>query len=247
MKRLISLVAVFVALFACSAQADTKRIEEKFTIRNGITYHMHRNDVITAEKEYGTEGSMRDDVMTVLDSESSNGWSSYVDTVRYWPSGGVLGKNSGILNYIFDDNEQLIGLFYSISHGDNDKNFYPGSEAQTDYKRIRSNLIEKYGEPIGEVKNGNGKLLGAHTHRYLQAASFEDVIYTYSNCTQWLVQYDDCYCIIELLIQDSIMEMMSLAGYVQNLSLAYRLVDQNELNMLMNETQQRINEKNRDI
>ncbi len=86
---------------------------------------------------------MRDDVMTVLDSESSNGWSSYVDTVRYWPSGGVLGKNSGI--------------------------------------------------------------------------------------------------------QDSIMEMMSLAGYVQNLSLAYRLVDQNELNMLMNETQQRINEKNRDI
>lgn len=143
MKRLISLVAVFVALFACSAQADTKRIEEKFTIRNGITYHMHRNDVITAEKEYGTEGSMRDDVMTVLDSESSNGWSSYVDTVRYWPSGGVLGKNSGI--------------------------------------------------------------------------------------------------------QDSIMEMMSLAGYVQNLSLAYRLVDQNELNMLMNETQQRINEKNRDI
>ncbi len=244
MKRLISLVAVFVLLFVCSAQADTKRIEEQFTIRNGITYHMHRDAVIVVEKEYGTEDTPWDQQMRVRDADSLNGYVN-VDKIQY-SLPGALGKKSGGLHYIFNENKQLIGLYYEIREGDKEKYFYPGSEAQTDYKRIRSNLIEKYGQPIGEVKNGNGKLLGAHTHRYLQAA-YVDIILTYSNCTQWLVQYDDCYCVIELLIQDHVMSEMRAIGYVDALSLAYRLVDQNELNMLMNETQQRINEKNRDI
>ena len=104
-----------------------------------------------------------------------------------------------------------------------------------------------YNKPIGEVTSGKGSLLGAHTYAFLEPTGYSSFSYTSSYCTQWLIQYDDCYCIIELFIRDAYTDSQRLLGYVSDLILAYRLVTESELAELLDDAKVRQQEATRDI
>lgn len=243
-KRLISFSIVLVLLFINSAYADTTRMKGNFTIRNGIAYRMSRENIVAAEKAYGTTQEAKNTTFLVLDNDAPEGYTD-VDIVRFNRM-TLLGEEHDhcSLIYFLDKNERLTGMHYSINTGDYDKYNYPRTDAQSDYSRLKSDLIAKYGQPIGNVANGKGSLLAAHTYSYLAASTL--VTYTASNCTQWLVQYDDCYCIVELFIRDG-SSMQQILDHVGGVYLSYRLVTAEELNELMQEAQQQQNEQYRDI
>lgn len=81
-KRLITFSIVLVLLFINSAYADTTRMKGNFTIRNGITYRMPRENIIAAEKAYGTTQEAIDTTISVLDNDAPEGYTK-VNVVRF--------------------------------------------------------------------------------------------------------------------------------------------------------------------
>lgn len=243
-KRLISFVSALILLLMISAHADTKRMQGNFTIRNGITYRMPKDEIISAERAYGNQKEPLSRGLCIWDDDAPDGTVT-ISTLRFegFPLLGETHKRCA-LGYCLDEKEQLIGMYQCIIGGDDGYTYFK-TDAKSDYSRIRSDLIAKYGPPIGELTNGNGTLLTAHTHAYIDA-DISDVYGTTSTCSQWLVQYDDCYCIIELFIREG-NSALQTRGMVNSVYLAYRFVTATELDELMQDAQQRKNEQYRDI
>ena len=251
MKRLVSfmLAIIIFALPVLASAASATRVEGNFSIRNGITYGMTADEIMAAERAYGTDMSdagKGNGVISVVDTNAPEGY-SYMPGIRMNRL-KLLGKLSdyGSLLFLVDENGHFCEMIYQINAGDYTQFSYPGDEAREDYARLKADLTNKYGKPIGEVASGKGSLLGAHTHSFNEAGSF-GVVYTFSDCAQWLLQYDDCYCIIELFIRDGITSTDRLLGNVASLHLAYRLVTANELNELLDDAKQRQKDATRDI
>lgn len=249
MKRLVSfaLALIIFALPVLASAASATRMEGNFSIRNGITYRMTADEILAAERAYGTDMSMAGiGDFGVLDNTAPDG-ETYVDCVRINRL-KLLGKTSnyGNIRFLLDENGRFFEMLYNIHAGNDEQFFYPGREAREDYARLKNDLKNKYGQPIGEVNSGKGSLLGAHTYAFNEAGSF-GIVYTFSDCTQWLIQYDDCYCIIELFIRDHYAEPQITLGYVSGLFLSYRLVTENELAELLDDAKQRQKDATRDI
>lgn len=251
MKRLVSfaLALIIFALPVLASAASATRMEGNFSIRNGITYRMTADEIMAAERAYGTDMSNAgtvNSVISVVDNTSPKGY-SYLPGIRMNRL-KLLGKtaNNGSLLFLTDKNGLFCEMIYDIHAGDDEQFFYPGNEAKEDYARLKSDLTNKYGKPIGEVTSGKGSLLGAHTYAFLEPTGFS-FSYTSSYCTQWLIQYDDCYCIIELFIRDAYTDSQRLLGYVSDLILAYRLVTESELAELLDDAKVRQQEATRDI
>lgn len=256
MKRLVSfaLALIIFALPVLASAASATRMEGNFSIRNGITYRMTADEIMAAERAYGTDMSdawiadarIGESVISVVDNTAPEG-KSLMGGVRINRL-KLLGKLSdyGSLLFLVDENGYFCEMIYQINAGDYEQFSYPGDEAREDYARLKSDLTNKYGKPIGEVASGKGSLLGAHTHSFNQAGYF-GIVYTFSDCTQWLLQYDDCYCVIELFIRDGLTSTDRLLGRVGSLHLAYRLVTADELAELLDDAKQRQKDATRDI
>lgn len=252
MKRLVSfaLALIIFALPVLASAASATRMEGNFSIRNGITYRMTADEIMAAERAYGTDMSNAgtvNSVISVVDNTSPKGY-SYLPGIRMNRL-KLLGKtaNNGSLLFLTDKSGHFCEMIYDIHAGDDEQFFYPGNEAREDYARLKSDLTNKYGKPIGEVTSGKGSLLGAHTYAFLEPTGYSSFSYTSSYCTQWLIQYDDCYCIIELFIRDAYTDSQRLLGYVSDLILAYRLVTESELAELLDDAKVRQQEATRDI
>ena len=241
-KYFIMALAVMLLVNSCFAPAvaEVYKLNKKFSIRNDVKFHMKRGDVIQAETKYGTDMSrQKNATLHIIDDSVAGGYFTYSDIVEI--RGVSFFREEAEyptykLNYYFNEDDQLVEVCY-LDYGDN--SLYKPEFANEDYSRTLKMLTEKYGEPTAVMINKNGALLNIHTFSHssqtLSPAVFPSSIKQVGikDCAQWVIQYKDCICLIELTLrQDD--NTASKRGFVGPLMLAYRLFDHDEFQEVVN-------------
>lgn len=197
MKRSICLFLI-VALMAMSisfaSAEDYAVFNEEFSIRDGIKYGMSLAEVKEVEK--------------------SNGNGQYASEAQQLDNGGrdidydglsVAGVSNSYVRYTFDSNDRLYDIGYGL--GDIDVSY---SSAKKVYDEMRQNLEDKYGKPIND-SDDIFDIYSNQMQNMLFMASFFNV--TGEFC-QWIAQYNDCWCVIDLMVfNDSMSSNFCYIGY----------------------------------
>lgn len=190
MKRLISFMMVLMLMFSSvAAYAEGSRIEEDFTIRNGIKFGMSVEDVRIMEEALGgnAEGETRTKNSSAMGSVTR--WGYHVDSI----AGIACTGNSTTLNYYFNANELLEGVEYWFG-------YYSPSVGRANYNEIYGLMCEKYGTPLHD---GDGKLFDVRTSAfdsYFSSKQFgSNNTVTYA---EWLVEFNDTWVVIDVVLHD---------------------------------------------
>ena len=167
MKKLITLLAVMVMLFVATAQADTTIINENFSIRNGITFMMHKNQVMQIETQSGSDKSTSP---SLLPEELGYGTTllGYEARIGYW----------------FDNNLILEEFQYELY-------------SATAYSAVVDTLTNKYGTPTFTSSSPfDTRINSSKADWYKRMGG--SLSATTRDYKGWLVQYHDCYVVIEV-------------------------------------------------
>lgn len=189
MKRFITLVCLFLTLtFSANAEWALPIVDEEFSIRNGISFGMTKEEVLAVEK--------------------ANGNNPFSETRDFFKDISFLGESVD-LEYFFTKSNKLSSFAYSCMP------YYDGLKVSNlDFATIYEALNEKYGEPMlttefslysTAVWKSNPFNLFTHSSKWSAdtlsggvASSSEDGKIWISNYAVWLVKHKDCAIVIEL-------------------------------------------------
>ncbi len=123
---ILLLVIVFtIATVSCSA--------EDFTIHNGVSFGMTKEEVIRTENDYG------------IKLEEATGWNNFFDNDVFRlesESTSVAGRDDSTIAYLFDSTGGMNSTLYIAD------DFLKES---IDNDRVIATLMEKYGKPVAEI------------------------------------------------------------------------------------------------
>lgn len=205
-RRVIAFVLVFV-LFCSSALAETitpKKINEKFSIRNGIHLGITQNEVDALE-----DATKSDNNSFWYWCHDDNEWNSHL----IYEQVTVAGYPGCQMCYSFDKDGVLQDLSYLVSlHRD-------------DYSVFNGILTNKYGTPQymkpGLFDTEAKRVISRSTT--VQSGKIEQF-------AGWLVKYDDCYVKVELV--GHTLTVGNLRQYL--LYVGYRIITPEDYQMQMN-------------
>lgn len=235
MKRLAVLNLILITLLlnipAASASTQYAVKDGDFSIRNGIHFGMSKSDVIESEKEYGTSVDYKEDA-PAHDFNPTG----YQNRLMY-KSITLMGYPNSNLYMYFDSNDKLMSIGYAFGITSD----YPPSY-ETVYTDVKELLIEKY---------GNAYITNSFLSEELVGSMFGDDLYSYTvfrafsnkpafyKMDQWVVEYDNCYVIIDLYSWTM--------GSTAHTYLGYRGISPTEFDSLMDEitTEKEIKESKR--
>ncbi len=175
MKRLISLLVVLMLVASCLpalADIDLPTYEGVFTIRNGISFGMSKEDVKTRE------------------NATLAGWMSIVEDQPYLCYEGIelVGFDNAELNYYFTEQDEL----YSFAYSRSTRKYSP-----LDFNVLKNILTQKYGEPI-IPDNRLAKFSTVLWDTTLGFSGDENRANQITDYTTWYVKYDNGIVVIEL-------------------------------------------------
>ncbi len=195
------LVLLFLALISCSALADTTRIEEDFSVRNGIKFGMTLEEVDSIE--FISNGPPHGDV--ILDY----GDAGLYDLLRYNPT-EIMGipTNNGEVSLLYrfriPDDHKLYEVAY----------FYGDMKDKIDtyYSTLQESFIATYGAPLHE---DDGKFFDVRSIMFNMRVNADKTFGTdyLGKYTQWLVQFNDYYVDIDLFTENYKGEKRLYVGY----------------------------------
>lgn len=166
-------IAAFVALVCglviiCTANADT------FTIHNGTTFGMPKEDVISKEAASGF--NVEEDEVSELVAEKTKA------TFMAAGKGTVAGFDKSTVTYFFNEDNKLYAVIYELG--------VSGSNSVSDFDPIDSMLKEKYGEPDASIAvaaaNAGNAPINYDARFYSVAAPFIPPM-----CSSWSVKQED--------------------------------------------------------
>ena len=239
MKRFFALVCLLIFMMtslSASAEWELPVFNEDFSIRNGILFHMRRDEVIQSEAAYGTDISrINDRTLYIIDDSFSDGYFDYSNILEIYGVSFFRAEAeypSYRLHYFFDNSDCLIEMCY-LDYGDNQ--LYKPELANEDYFRTLKMLEEKYGKPLAVMTNGVGSLLELHSFSHSAQVLSPELRNQVSikDCSQWIIQYNDCFCLIELTLRKD-KTFAAERGFVGPLMLSYRLYDYDEFQEVVN-------------
>ena len=125
MKKLFTLILVFVLCFSACA--------EEFTLRAGVKFLMPIEEVVSIEQKKGFEIMKRSETP---DENAGNLYDMYDDTLFYYGKGRIAGVDDSLIAYFPDENGNVFRMQYALNI----------TEKRGEIAIIEA-LTQKYGNP----------------------------------------------------------------------------------------------------
>lgn len=161
--------------------SNYKRIDGDFSIRNGIFFGMTPTDIIKREDGKGEENSNFPEFINI-------GYSGF-DSLAGIP---IEHNNSDVITYRFDKwTNELMEISYWFGYYD-----YNGTKY---FSELKNNISNKYGNP---THDNDGEIFPSPTTKFESDINFLSGTKSYdiSNYSEWIVQYDNYYVLIDLYL-----------------------------------------------
>lgn len=224
MKRLFATILALIMLCTGTCFADTTKMEGEFSIRGGVKFGMTIEEVQAIE---GTGKIWEDWNSYVLGNVTS--LSYHEDSLAGISCQG--GFNN--LEYYFGVDDNLRGIRYWYG-------FFSSALAKDYFDELYEALSQKYGEPLDD----SNALAGVFASPACD--SFFEGSVTIPMISQWMIEYDDSYVIIDLIIQSTGTHSKTFEPMI-----GYREITQEEMNSIWTEVikdaEKKLNERDSDL
>jgi len=169
MKRIFIFVLVTMMLFANSASAEKLSVSGKFSIRNGISFGMSRDEVMQIESDNGS----------ILHSPADDGAEIFPGVSLCYTT-DLLGYKCDIL-YYFKSDGTLFGFKYHLT-------------SYSAYNDVVQSLCKKYGYP---TTINTRSPFQYKTNTYRLSSQVSKIVKYWTPWCWWLIEFEDCSVCIE--------------------------------------------------
>lgn len=215
---------------AASINLEIPKVEGSFSVRNGILFGMSGKEVEQIEKKQGSEEAI-----------DSGNWKKYIVY-----EGSVAGYSQSTIHYYFVDNNNMEDL-YSFDYMFGMYDSWSASAATKVFNEMADAIINKYGKPIYTAKDEVLFPILSSAYNYLGVV---DDFYDLRDFSQWIVEYDDEYVVIDVVLSQMNRSIIS-SEYPYYCHVGYRRISKQEFEQIISqiETTQQNNEdaKNNDL
>lgn len=222
MKKSISLLSVILIFCLISSSAEVTKIDGSFTVRNGISFGMTEQEINTIEVEVNglQEGTINND--------SLNGYTTLEFRAESIAGIEIVHAMGRTIEYYFNTTD---GKMESIE-------YFFGYKVENHYEDLKKSIMNKYGNPLHDNDGGIFGIITPSLRTALLSIQYGMLYSGISDYSEWLVQFDDYYMIIDLYTATA------KSGSGTTLNLAYRFISIDEIQKYIEDAE--TNQKQRD-
>lgn len=206
-SRIVIIILILLSICTSCSPKEAEKAEN-FRIRDGITYRMTTDEVKAFEDSLGNADLLHE---------------TFESQLHYFHL-TVAGIAQSSIEYKFDEDDFLYEIAYR----------FEDISMQSPYERpaaiffeVKERLTQSYGEPIYA---GDGKIHPLHSDDYgfYLRMTNRDSAYKILDYSEWLIEYDDCWVVIDL-------SLVKMGGHY--CTMAYRTVSHEDMKLVQESIQ----------